>query len=222
MSAKLLLIDGPDGAGKTTACTFIRCAMKEINQPFEVVNILSGHPTSLALRKVLTDPQSEFDPKAELLAYAAAVNNTMRLKVLPLLLSGVNVLIDRGPFSTYAYQVQGIESELFNLWAIANEGFRANATFLLTIDPKQGLERCLNRDGVLDRMESKPLHFHNKVYEAYGAIAKLIQTPPREKNSVFIKMAGEVTCYSNNGSLEQLEAACHCFVYSAFTEGVLT
>lgn len=222
MTAKLLLIDGPDGAGKTTACSFIKEAMKEVNQPFEVVNILSGHPTSLAIRKVLVDPQSEFDPRAELLAYAAAINNTMRLRVLPLLLSGTNVLIDRGPFSTYAYQVQGLDSELFNLWATVNEGFRANATFLLTVDPKKGLSRCMDRDGALDRMESKSLQFHNKVHEAYGVIEKLIQTPPREKNSVFIKMAGNVTGYSNDGTLEQLQAACHCFVYSVFTEGVLT
>lgn len=216
MTAKLLLIEGPDGSGKTTACNFIREAMTELNQPFEVVNILSGHPTSLALRKVLTDAKSEFDPKAEMLAYAATITNTMRLKVLPLLLSGVNVLIDRGPFSTFAYQVQMLDSELFDLWARVNDGFRANATFMLRIDPQSGLQRCANRDGKLDRLESKPIEYHTQVVRAYETICQVIETAPKEKNSVFLKMAGAIHTYANTGSYDDLQKACMNFVHNTF------
>lgn len=205
---KLLVIDGPDGAGKTTALKFIQEAAIAARRKIETVNILSGHKESARMRQILTDRTSDINDKAELLLYAAAQENTMHYSVRPLLALGIDVLIDRGPLSNFAYQVQSRDHKFFDLWLSLYSAFRADATLLLTCNVTMGLERCASRSGVLDRLELRPVEFHQRLYTAYRDVLSDAAT----QNPVFAGITGMLAHYDNDGTLEELRSYCSNFV----------
>lgn len=206
---KLLVIDGPDGAGKTTALDFIVAEMRGLGKNFAVVNVLKDHCESARMRAILTDSKTVLSRNAELLLYAAAITNTYDLEIKPRLERGMDVIVDRGPLSNFAYQIQAVDHELFPLWLDIHKRFICDATMILTVDLERGLSRCKDRDGVLDRVESRPIEFHQKMLNAYLQVMN---------NSLyFSQLTGDVKIYCNNGTLEELRENCANFVQGVFS-----
>lgn len=207
-----------DGAGKTTAMNYVKQAIEEEGYQVTLVNILSGHPTSAEIRKIVTGKDSILTKKAEMLLYAAAITNTYQLEVLPLLKQGMNVLIDRGPLSNFAYQVQTVKTIEFDLWRRFYSEFMADATLILTCDLEEGLKRCAWRDGALDRIESRPSDFHKAVHDAYMYVRELSVASERiGGQNDFSDVLGKSEFYSNNASLEHLAGMCRYFVQKTLT-----
>lgn len=215
---KLIVVDGMDGAGKTTAMGYIRKALADSGERFEPVNILSNNPTSAEIRKILTSPESYLVSKAEMLLYAAAINNTYWLDIYPRLQSGINVLVDRGPLSNFAYQIQNTKHPYFGLWKQFYMDFKADTTLILTCDLEEGLKRCVQRDGKLDRIEAKGHDFHKAVHDAYLDIRDAeINAVRTHKKSDFSEVTGKCVFYSNNATLSHLEEMCRYFVQKTLT-----
>lgn len=217
MTGKLLFIDGPDGAGKTTATSMIVRMIKERKDEIgdvELVNILSSHPTSMEIRKILTSTDSVLSQSAELLLYAAAIKNSMEMLVDPLLRSGKNVLVDRGPLSNFCYQVMSKSNPAFDLWKLIHKTTRADGTLLLSVDPEVGLQRCMDRDGSLDRIESRGEVFQRCVISSFKMINEEISA---SEDSIFKDISGKTFYYENNSSLEKLRECCQIFVSNMFT-----
>lgn len=168
---KLIFIEGTDGAGKTTATNIILESLRDKGVDVHQINILSGCKESAQIRAVLTNPQMNLDPTAEVLLYIAAVKNTLVNHVYPMLEQGKTILCDRGPMSSYVYQClwqkrhgNDVPAKLHRT-VFGDHDF--DATILVTCDPSVGLERCRSRSGELDRLEMRGIEYFQNIVQDY-------------------------------------------------------
>lgn len=172
---KYIVVEGCDGSGKTTAVQYLEKLITDLGHKTKVVNVLKDDPVSLQLRGIVTGRGNVIDHVAEACIYAAAVLNTYRNVIEPLVDDGVYVLSDRSHISALMYQgILGYEGSVGNNAALrvlnaAYQGLSYDfALFLYTL-PQVGLSRVAARDGSLDRIESRGADYQNDVQNAYRA-----------------------------------------------------
>ncbi len=139
MRGLLLVIEGIDGAGKTTQAE--RLAQALTSQGHDVVR--SSEPTNgphgTRLRQSMA--QGRLEPEEELELFLADRLDHVTNLILPSLKSGKMVILDRYYFSTVAYQgVRGFEPDTL---LARNEAFapEPDLLFILDLDPGAGLTR---------------------------------------------------------------------------------
>ena len=111
------------------------------------------------------------DSRAEALLYAADRAQHVKEVILPALRAGKTVISDRFVDSSLAYQgvARGLGlEEIYRISEWATSGLVPDLVLYLKVDPHAGLRR-VDRD--LDRMEREAGDFHEKVGEAYLALA---------------------------------------------------
>lgn len=193
---KFIIIEGVDGSGKTTAVKILKEQLEIDGKPVKMVNILQDNAISAKIRALLTTPGNIIHPDAETCLYAAAVTNTYREEILPLLEKGVNVLCDRSHLSTLAYQIapqrNAGNTRPEAIFKAVYDGIAPDVLLVLSIDPEDGLDRVKQRDGKLDRIEMRGPEYIKQVQQAYLNYCDSVsgQQP--------------VFTYHNNGSLEKL------------------
>ncbi|WP_313628799.1 dTMP kinase [Enterococcus italicus] len=181
MSGLFITIEGPDGAGKTTALNelFPRLA-KETNRKVIATREPGGVRISEKIRDLILDPNNEeMDVRTEALLYAAARRQHLIEVIMPALAAGHIVLCDRFVDSSLAYQGAGrrigIES-VAQINEFATEGLQPDFTLYLDIDSDEGLRRIqTSRKASIDRLETEGLEFHQRVRHAY---LKLVEKEP--------------------------------------------
>lgn len=112
--------------------------------------------------------------QTELLLMYAARSQLIENIIKPALANGIWVLGDRHDWSSLAYQGGGRQVNLAHLNAIREltlDGFTANLTIYLDINPKVGLSRAAAR-GELDRIEQSGLAFFERARETYLNLVK--------------------------------------------------
>ena len=116
--------------------------------------------------------------KAELLLFLASRAHLYEKVLKPALEQGKIVVADRFYDSTVAYQGFARQimpaQEILELNKMILDSLTPDLTFYLEIKPEIAFKR--KGDDLLDRMESEPLEFHQKVYEGYRFMAE------KEKN----------------------------------------
>ena len=116
--------------------------------------------------------------KAELLLFLASRAHLYEKVLKPALEQGKIVVADRFYDSTVAYQGFARQimpaQEILELNKMILNSLTPDLTFYLEIKPEIAFKR--KGDDILDRMESEPLEFHQKVYEGYRFMAE------KEKN----------------------------------------
>lgn len=139
----LFVIEGIDGAGKTTVCDRIISILRRSGH--EVVKLrepTDENPYGLEIRK--RSPKGELSPKEELELFIRDREWNVNNRILPALRNGVIVLLDRYFFATGAYQSvsTGID------WRIILERNRTKIdapepelVFILDIAADEGLKR---------------------------------------------------------------------------------
>ncbi|NLU11140.1 MAG: dTMP kinase [Tepidanaerobacter acetatoxydans] len=168
MKGKLITIEGPDGAGKTTQVKKISEYLR--TKGFKVLVTREPGGTSLGekLRKLLLTLEGEIPvPEAEALIYAASRAQLVKKVIVPALENGYIVLCDRFVDSSLAYQgwARGLgikELTDINGWFLKNNW--PDLTIILDVDPSQSLKRLSKEK---DRLESENLEFHKKVREGF-------------------------------------------------------
>ncbi|AEE90225.1 Thymidylate kinase [Tepidanaerobacter acetatoxydans Re1] len=168
MKGKLITIEGPDGAGKTTQVKKISEYLR--TKGFKVLVTREPGGTSLGekLRKLLLTLEGESPvPEAEALIYAASRAQLVKKVIVPALEDGYIVLCDRFVDSSLAYQgwARGLgikELTDINGWFLKNNW--PDLTIILDVDPSQSLKRLRKEK---DRLESENLEFHKKVREGF-------------------------------------------------------
>jgi dTMP kinase len=114
------------------------------------------------------------DPLAEAFLVNAARAQHVAETIAPALAAGKVVLCDRFADSTLAYQGsgRGLEIErLTQLCALATGGLEPDATILLDVPVALSRDRLGERGGRIDRLESEPLAFHERVRAGFLALA---------------------------------------------------
>jgi len=170
----LIVLEGPEGAGKTTQLRKLAELLGAAGKPVIAVREPGGTPLGDEIRKLLLhDPSSDVAPSAESLLFMASRAQLVAREINPALASGAIVLLDRFFLSTYAYQVAGRglpEDEVAAANRLATGSLRPDVTLLLSLPVAVGLKRATRR-GPHDRMEQSDAAFHERVARAFEQFA---------------------------------------------------
>ncbi|MBD56856.1 dTMP kinase [uncultured Pseudoalteromonas sp.] len=174
MTAKFIVIEGLEGAGKSTAIAVCQAYLE--NKQIEFINVREpgGTPMAEELRSIVKQAHQEtVTSETELLIMYAARSQLVANVIEPALKKGTWVLGDRHDLSSQAYQGggRGIEQEQLSFLAdMVLKGLKPDLTIYLDIEPAVGLERAKGR-GELDRIEQEALGFFERTRERYLEIA---------------------------------------------------
>lgn len=176
MNSKFIVIEGLEGAGKTSA----RNTVLQTLNAHGVEDVVftrepGGTPLAERLRSLIKEG-AEGEPitdKAELLMLYAARVQLVENVIKPALARGSWVIGDRHDLSSQAYQGggRGMDQQLMlSLRDTVLGDFRPDLTLYLDIPPEQGLARARQR-GALDRIEQESLDFFARTRARYQALA---------------------------------------------------
>ncbi|CAH8201948.1 dTMP kinase [Vibrio aestuarianus] len=177
MNAKFIVVEGLEGAGKSTAIQAITETLKEFGVN-NITNTREPGGTVLAekmraLVKEEHDGEVLQDMTELLLMYAARVQLVENV-IKPALSAGNWVVGDRHDMSSQAYQGGGRQIPLDtmrNLKAVTLGDFKPDFTLYLDLDPRIGLERAKGR-GELDRIEKMDISFFERTRSRYLELAE--------------------------------------------------
>ena len=176
MVGKFIVIEGLEGAGKSTAHQCVVDALKELGIDDVVfTREPGGTPLAEKLRHLIKHETEEpVTDKAELLMLYAARIQLVENVIKPTLAQGKWVVGDRHDMSSQAYQGGGRQLDQRLLQSLKETilgDFEPDLTLYLDIDPTVGLARARGR-GELDRIEQQNLDFFHRTRARYLALVK--------------------------------------------------
>ncbi len=185
LPGRFVVLDGPDGCGKSTQfarfsahCSSLGVAVEEVREP-------GGTQIGEQIRSVLLDPVNDaMVVRAEMLLYMASRAQLLAERIAPALEAGRLVLADRFISSTLAYQgtAGGLSpEEIAKVGAVATGGESGRTPDLVVIFDVDESTAARRRAGDStrkpsnpscsqngdDRMEQKGLEFQRRVREGY-------------------------------------------------------
>lgn len=171
----LIVFEGPEGSGKTTQINLLYDYLKGNGENVARFREPGSTAVGEKIREILLGHKDlTISALTETLLYQASRAQFVEEKLIPALKEGYVVLLDRFTDATLAYQGygEGIDLELIEkVNDIAACGIKPAITILLDIAAAKGLERVMIKNGNKDRMEQKPLSFHNRVRKGYLKLA---------------------------------------------------
>lgn len=168
--AKFVVVEGLEGAGKTTALNLIKQIFDERGIDYICTREPGGTPLAEKMREIVkAETEETLTTEAELLLMYASRAQLIANVIQPALAQGIWVLGDRHDLSSLAYQGGGrqISDEL--ILPIRNavlQGFEPDLTLLMDLDPRIGLKRAAAR-GELDRIEKEQIDFFDRTRAVY-------------------------------------------------------
>ena len=190
---KFIVLDGPDGCGKSTQIKMLTDWAAK--QGTDVVSFRDPGTTVIgeSIRRILLDPVNRrMDTRTELLLYMAARAQLWTENIRPALEERKCVILDRWISSTCAYQGYaggfGMEKVL-DIAGHCLERIWPDVTVILDVDLKTASVRISDTP---DRMEQKSDAYHQKVREGFLELARL-----NNKIEVVEAAAGIETIHKN-------------------------
>ena len=170
MRGAFVVLDGPDGSGKSTQfrrlCDTLRSAGLEVVETREP----GGTAVGERIREVLLDPiHDDMTVRCEMLLYMASRAQLVERVIRPALARGATVIADRFVSSTLAYQGTAgglMREEIMAVAETAVGGTWPDLTVIFDVDEITASRRL---SPLLDRMEQKGLEFHRRVRDGYLA-----------------------------------------------------
>lgn len=175
-NGKFIVVEGLEGAGKTTAIQNVIATLKARGiENITTTREPGGTPLAEQMRALVKEghPDEPLTDMAELLLLYAARIQLVDNVIKPALAKGDYVVGDRHDMSSQAYQGggRGFDKALMqNLRDTVLGDFRPDFTLYLDLDPAVGLERARAR-GELDRIEQMKLDFFHRTRERYLELA---------------------------------------------------
>ncbi|WP_040977051.1 dTMP kinase [Necropsobacter massiliensis] len=179
-SGKFIVVEGLEGAGKTTALqTVVQTLHAEGVTDLVFTREPGGTPLAEKLRQLIKyESEEPITDKAELLMLYAARIQLVENVIKPALAQGKWVIGDRHDLSSQAYQGGGRQIDQRLLQTLKHtvlQDFEPDFTLYLDIDPAVGLARAKGR-GELDRIERQQLDFFHRTRARY---LELVQANPK-------------------------------------------
>jgi dTMP kinase len=180
-----LVLDGPDGCGKSTQARLLVEALRAEGRVVQHLREPGGTPLGEALRDLLLTRREqgfEIAARAEVLLFFASRCQLIEERVRPALARGETVVCERYVSSTFAYQAQasGVGGELVLSIArtVLGEAFPPPLTLILDLPAEEGLRRSEARERA-DRIEARGLAYHVAVREGFLRYAALFPQQTR-------------------------------------------
>ena len=171
MKGNFITLEGIEGSGKSTSLNTITEILTERHIDFILTKEPGGGPLGKDLRAMLLSKSSEISPEVELLLMMADRKNHIDNLVMPNINNGVWVISDRYLDSTYAYQGGGRQINTSKIDSLVRllDLPQPNLTLLFDLSPSIALDRAKKRSE-LDRFESEPMDFHERIRDAYVSL----------------------------------------------------
>jgi len=171
MKGKFIVVEGLDGAGKSTAISFIKDFFDKKNIETIYTREPGGTKIAESIRNLAlqnTVDEVVHSDTELLLMYASRTQHIQTL-IKPNLEKGITVVSDRFYWSSMAYQGGGRELGFAKLEAL-NDNFVADCvpdlTIYLDVDPIVGLKRA-KKVGDPDRIEQAGLEFFHRTRKVF-------------------------------------------------------
>jgi len=177
MKGKFITFEGGEGTGKSTQAAKLAQRLQSFGLSVLLTREPGGSPGAEIMRHVLLSGVAKpLGPAAEAMLFAAARDDHVQCTILPALAAGRWVVCDRFADSTRVYQgALGDVDERFikALERISVGDLAPDLTFVLDLPAAVSMERAARRRrGVkADRFEAEEVDFHEKLREAYLALA---------------------------------------------------
>jgi dTMP kinase len=168
-------LEGPEGAGKSTAGARIRDHLVARGITVVVTREPGGTPVGEAIRDVLLTTQPErhpAGPRVDALLFNAARAQLVETVIQPALERGDVVVCDRYADSTLAYQGHGAGlplPELRDLATFATGGLQPDLTILLDLPVEAGLARKAGQETRFE--QAFDVDYHRRVRAGFLALA---------------------------------------------------
>ena len=171
MNGIFIAFEGGEGSGKSTQTRMLASWFEEHGRTVVLTREPGGTEIGKKLRHFLLDNTlEELSLKTEALLFAADRAEHMGTVIKPSLASNKVVITDRYVDSFIAYENGGRQlhsDDVLRLARWATDALVPDLTILLDVAPRVGLARR----GELDRMESQPIDFHERVRATYLELA---------------------------------------------------
>jgi dTMP kinase len=173
VSGRFIVLDGPDGCGKTAQVELLARWLG--GQGLQVAVFRDPGTTDIGekIRQILLAPEhTAMCTRTELLLYMAARAQLWEEKIKPALNQNKCVILDRWLSSSCAYQGYAGRFGMDKVLKIAEDCLERSLpdlTVILDIDIETARSRLKSQP---DRMERKAVAYHNMVREGFLALAE--------------------------------------------------
>lgn len=173
-AGRFISFEGIDGSGKSTQARLLADAMRAEGHDTVLTREPGGSPGAEEIRRlVLEGDPARWSPETEILLFTAARRDHLERTIRPALSRGALVICDRFADSTRVYQgvtrgdLRATVDALHSLMI----GIEPDLTFLIDIDPDQGLARAQARAGAELRFEEMGLAMQARMRTAFLELA---------------------------------------------------
>jgi len=174
---EFITFEGGEGTGKSTQAAMLALRLEALGIGVLLTREPGGSPGAEIIRHVLLSGAAKpLGADAEAILFAAARNDHVECAIRPALDAGKWVICDRFADSTRVYQgaLGKVDSKLIkSLERVAIGDLTPSLTFILDLPIEAGLARRKQRAGDTepDRFEAEDVEFHEKLRQAYLALA---------------------------------------------------
>ncbi|MFA5864504.1 MAG: dTMP kinase [Phycisphaerae bacterium] len=171
VSGKFIVMDGPDGCGKSTQIKLLADHLSEAGIPCVTVHDPGDTAIGDAIRKILLGLDHEHrEIRCELLLFMASRAQLVSEKIKPALAADKTVLCDRYVSSSFAYQgAGGLDIKpILDVAKFATQQTWPDLTIVLDVTPQMGFQRIKEKRNLAhDAMERRSLDYHQKVRDIF-------------------------------------------------------
>lgn len=175
LAGKYVVLEGDEGAGKTTQLRYLKDTLEANGYRAEVVREPGGDPLAEELRQILKYSSHDITAFTEVLLFNAARRNLLERVIIPKLEQGIWCLADRSHVSTLVYQ--GIarmglaKSEVAKICELTISVCRPSLIVVLDVPLGVSQARLQTRREATDRIESAGDTFRQRVNAGYRQVA---------------------------------------------------
>ena len=173
MKGLFIVMEGPDGSGKTTQINLLEQYLKEAGYESLITREPGGTVIGEEVRELILNPEyKEMSPVTEMLLYAASRAQLVHEVIGPALEAGRIVISDRFVDSSIVYQGIARNLGISTVAAVNAPGigiYRPDGIFFIDLSEAEGIRRKKNQKK-LDRMEQESIDFHHLVSEGYRKV----------------------------------------------------